>query len=62
MKLFTKLHLMQTRVSASCLQKLFMGTTFNDMALIQYEDFIGLLDGGEAVGDGNHRAVFHYII
>ena len=37
----------------------FVVTFFNDAAFVEDDDFVGVLDGAEAVGDDEDGAAFH---
>ena len=39
-----------------------MGSAFDNAAVIQYHNGVGILDGGEAVGDDKHGASGHQCV
>ena len=52
-----KLHLVIMRIDAVLFDELLVGASFGDAAVGDYQDFIRIADGGEAVGNGNGGAV-----
>lgn len=50
------LHVVQFLVVPIQGDKFLMGAAFHDFTFVEHTDFIGVLDGAEAVGDGNGRA------
>ena len=43
-------------------QKFFMGTAFDQFSVVDDDNFVGIADGGKAVGDDENRTVFHQVV
>ena len=41
-------------VAAFFVEEFFMGAFFDDVAVFDYDEFVGVAEGGEAVGDGDY--------
>ncbi len=52
---------MQPCVQTAGGQQVFVGTALGDVAAVEHEDGVGLSDGGEAVGNDDHRAAHHQV-
>ena len=50
---------MEVLVVASLLDELFVCALFDDLSFVEDVDFVGVLDGGQAVGDGDGGACTH---
>ena len=55
---FFKLAVVEVRVEAAFGQQLVVGALLDDVAVLEHQDQVGVLDGGQTVGDDKAGAVF----
>jgi hypothetical protein len=50
---------METCVQSVELEQFTMGAPLTDLAVVEHQDFVGSLNGAEAMCDGNRRTTAH---